>query len=464
VAAKLTPRARGALYVIPAWTAFVFLLAMFGLYALDMPYYDQWELVPLLEKLHDGTLRPGDLWAQHNEHRLIFPRLLMLLMAQWSDWNIYWELAANLALAILSWGVLLVLIRRSSAPVHEEENGPVYMVMTLIVFSVSQWQNWFFGWQLQEFMNVLAVLVTLGCLTWRQHTTLGVALAMGSAVVATYSFANGILIWPIGVLVLALQRTMRRKCIRVEMAAWVLAGIMVAASYLYGYETPSYHPPLMEALSQPLQCLLYLLVYLGQPLGNYNVILAACMGGLGLLVWSVTLFQLVASRVPTTATLPWMGMALYAIGTASITALGRVDEGLAQALSSRYVTMANLLWIALVVQVYWVAQVSDGRLIRRLLPLKIAFVCLALFAASAVGAYRWTERYNAYSAVRTELLHGDDAEALRILYPPRPRVILQRREFLRRHGLGIFGDSEHRPQGEWEDPDQVAREDQPGHE
>ncbi|MCF6286813.1 MAG: hypothetical protein L3K26_16730, partial [Candidatus Hydrogenedentes bacterium] len=253
----LTPRARRVIYILPAWVAILFLLAMYGRYALDMPYYDQWELVPLLEKLSDGSLRLGDLWAQHNEHRLIFPRLLMLFLAHLSDWNIYWELAANFILAVATWLCLCVLIRRSSARVHEGENGPVYMVMTLLVFSLSQWQNWFLGWQLQEFMNVLAVVITLGCLTWQRYTTFGVAVAMASAIVATYSFANGILLWPIGVVLLVLQRKDRTGLLFREMAAWVMMGVMVIASYLNGYQTPSYHAPLSDALAQPLHCVLY---------------------------------------------------------------------------------------------------------------------------------------------------------------------------------------------------------------
>ncbi len=435
---ELTPRARRVLYIVPAWCSFLFLLAMYGRYSLNIPYYDQWELVPLLEKSFDGTLRFGDFWAQHNEHRLVFPRMLMMFMAHFSDWNIYWELATNLVLAMSTWLALCFLIRKSGEQVHDGENNLLYMVTTLIVFSVSQWQNWFFGWQLQVFMNVLAVVITLAGLTWQRNTTAGLVLAMVAAVVATYSFANGILLWPIGVLLLVLQRRERRLEFRREIIGWSMLSVMVIVSYLYGYHTPSYHPPLLEALSQPLQCILYLLAYLGQPLGNINLTLSICMGCLALMVWSVTLFQLLVSRVPTAPVLPWLGMALYALGTAIITALGRVDEGLDQALSSRYVTMANLLWLPLMVQLYWVAQVSDGRIIRRLLPLKVTFLCIAITVASVVGAYKWTERYHAYDALRTELLVGDDLSKLRTLYPPRPQTLLERRVFLKEHHLSIF--------------------------
>jgi len=51
-------------------------------YGITIPYWDQWEFVPLLEKLHNHTLTLNDLWSQHNEHRILFPKILMLLLAR----------------------------------------------------------------------------------------------------------------------------------------------------------------------------------------------------------------------------------------------------------------------------------------------------------------------------------------------------------------------------------------------
>ena len=67
-----------------------------GVYGVDVPYWDQWRLVPLLAALDDGTMRVSDLWAIHNEHRVLFPRLVMLGLAQLSGWNTRWEMAASL--------------------------------------------------------------------------------------------------------------------------------------------------------------------------------------------------------------------------------------------------------------------------------------------------------------------------------------------------------------------------------
>ncbi|MBM3285630.1 MAG: hypothetical protein FJY81_07125, partial [Candidatus Aminicenantes bacterium] len=72
----------------------------------DIPFWDQWNFVPLLGKALDGDLHISDLWQQHNEHRLIFPRLLMVGLARISAYNILHELVANILLAT---GILVLI-------------------------------------------------------------------------------------------------------------------------------------------------------------------------------------------------------------------------------------------------------------------------------------------------------------------------------------------------------------------
>lgn len=438
----INPEMKRILCLSGGTAAILFLLGMFVFYSVDYPYYDQWDFVPFLEKAFSHQLTWQDFWAQHNEHRLVFPRLLMLVLARLSHWNIYLELLANLILAGLTWLVLCAQAKSSSRNVHEGASVALYLMLTLLVFSLSQWQNWFFGWQLQEFMNVLAVVLTLIALTWRGLPGLGVSVAACFALVASGSFASGILIWPIGLFLLVLQRRERGKYFRYELLAWAALGSAVTWAYLKDYTTPSYHPPLASALAQPLNCALYILAYLGQPVWNLDPIISIVLGLVGLLLWSTSLSQLLLSRVPITTLSPWIGMALYAIGTACLTALGRVDNGLDQAMSSRYVTMANLLWIPVAVQFYWVARLTDGPLVRRSLSIKICVLCALLVTASLVGAYRWAERHHAYTALREEVLQGYDLERLRTIYPPDSGVILERRVVLQRLGLSIFRDSD----------------------
>src|SRR3989442_15697534 len=77
------------------------LIILVQLYGVNIPFWDQWEMVPLFQKYRSGELEWGDLWAQHAEHRIFFPRLIMLGLAVLSDWNIMWELYFNIVLGSL---------------------------------------------------------------------------------------------------------------------------------------------------------------------------------------------------------------------------------------------------------------------------------------------------------------------------------------------------------------------------
>ena len=69
-------------------------------FGVDVPFWDQWELVPFLDLWASGTLSLGDLFSQHNEHRIFFPRLIMLLLAAATGWNSRAEMWFNFSLLL----------------------------------------------------------------------------------------------------------------------------------------------------------------------------------------------------------------------------------------------------------------------------------------------------------------------------------------------------------------------------
>ncbi len=61
--------------VLPA----LYLLADIHAFAVNVPFMDDWQFVPLLEKTKSGTLTFQDLWAPHDEHRLLLPRIIIIV-------------------------------------------------------------------------------------------------------------------------------------------------------------------------------------------------------------------------------------------------------------------------------------------------------------------------------------------------------------------------------------------------
>jgi len=74
-------------WVLLAAIPFAAVLFMAANHRFNVPIVDQWLFVPVLEKSYEGTLAFQDVFAPHNEHRILFPRIAMLALAHLTGWK-----------------------------------------------------------------------------------------------------------------------------------------------------------------------------------------------------------------------------------------------------------------------------------------------------------------------------------------------------------------------------------------
>jgi len=80
----------------------------------DFPVLDEWDgTAPLFEKMAESTLGVADFFAQHNEHRIFFPRLIFFTLGRLTHWNIRAELWVIWFLALVCLFSIWQLARRS---------------------------------------------------------------------------------------------------------------------------------------------------------------------------------------------------------------------------------------------------------------------------------------------------------------------------------------------------------------
>lgn len=337
-----------------------FLLYKVSHYGYTFPYWDEWQLTPFLENFYAGQLHLADLGVQHNEHRPFFPRLVMITLAWMTHWDVRAEWMASVVCAVLTFGVLSLLTLRTR-PAGTTRPWWALPLLCWFIFSWVQMENWVWGWQLAVFMNVLSVAAGVFILAPQPHSPARFAGGVLLGIIATWSFANGLVYWfaVVPVFFRADSDTKRRGAYT---GAWLLCAMVVVQLYFYGYNKPDVSPSFSAVLEQPAAFVSYVLVFLGAPItgiftrltwhGGYTPAMsplyalpgffALCFFGL----WSVRALQ--SSRTPYARIAPWLALALYAGGSAVITAAGRVGFGLEHALTSRYTTITNLFWIALV--------------------------------------------------------------------------------------------------------------------
>ena len=320
-------------------------LAYVAKYAVNVPYYDQWEFVPTLEKWFDGRIGLGDLFAQHNDHRIFFPRLVMLGLASATRWNVLWEQWASLGFLTLSFGLAFALYRRSCQEPLGLRAYMRFLPVALLIASLRQWENLLFGWQLQIFLCALAVFATVLFLDRSRAPDRFLLLAIMSGVVSTFSFANGLLIWPIGVSQLMLRNPRDRRSV----ALWSLAGGAAITTYLVGLRLAP------QVAAPPLMRIAYLFIVIGGPLAMGKSSISSVGGPIPFLDLALValtgaflcfvLLQAVlvlwrGERLSRQAV--WLAVSAFGFGSSLLVALGRASYGLEQALSSRYVTFTTL--------------------------------------------------------------------------------------------------------------------------
>ena len=433
-----------------------YLIWVVARYSVEVPFADQWELVPFLEKSYGGDLRFGDLWAQHNEHRIFFPRLIMLGLARLTHWRIGCELALNIVLAAVLLAILVWQFKRTAAALGASELRWALPAGSLIVFSMSQFDNWLWGWQIQMLLSVLAVTGTIVLLA---NETFTYRKFIGAAVlgfVATHSFANGILIWPIGLMLLLSGPSSRATKIKTTVV-WSLLAAAALVSYLAGYQKPVWHPALSVAFKRPLEYVIYVLKYLGSMCAQYgnaaalpDGVLAVVFGltALAILVWAW--WSLIRrDRKQGIALRPYLALAAFSILSGLMTGIGRAGFGSEQAMESRYCTMTVPLWVSLVVFLVLLGRTKgfpkgEARLARWVLGIVIAFLLLssALAIKQAQGVFEARSEGRAYLlklAAHPEM-KPEFGELFHIDPGKNPFVVVERYPFLVREKLSLFRD------------------------
>ena len=129
-------------------------------YGVNVYWADDWDTLPELFEQHAaGTLTIAKFWELHNEHRHFFPKLAMfglgLLTRGNAVANMY--LTEFLLLAILA--VFIVAVRERLT------SGLAVWLMVpvaFLVFSLRQWENMLWGFQVAFAMSVAARL-SLSC-------------------------------------------------------------------------------------------------------------------------------------------------------------------------------------------------------------------------------------------------------------------------------------------------------------
>ena len=299
----------------------------------NIPIWDEFDTVlDFLVALDSGLNARGlveRLLAMNNEHRMVVSRLLFA--------SSYWLFGGiNFAAIAVIGDLLLVatvglLVWRAEGAMARLRLGAL---LGALVFQLQHHENLFWGGSsIDHFLVVLAAVGSLAALSRPGRWSL--VVAGGCALAATFTLAHGLLVWPVGLAVLGLQRRWR------DAGVWIGVAAAALAAYFSGFAfNPGHHHPGWADMARVGR---YWLTLIGCSPALGNADLAPWLGGL-FLVGAVAATRQgwrQTERLPA-AVIGWClaAMAMIAWGRTLLS-----DPW--APLTSRYVILSSLSWALL---------------------------------------------------------------------------------------------------------------------
>ena len=389
------------------------------------PRWDGWSEIEFAA--NEGSQFTLDwLWRQENQHRLVLPKLLLLADLKW-----FHATQVFLLFSIFTLQFLHLLLLCWSMRVFGNWRGNLWRsgagLAAFCLFCPSQWENFTIGFQTCFVLpGLFATLSFVGFLLYwtsrNQEDVHGrwkyLVLSIVAALASSYSLSNGNLLWALLVITAFVLRLPTKVTL-----IYVIAGLTSTALYLKDYTV---YGTAISATKSPIMVLKYMAVYFGSSWVPAGVRRAEIVGLLALALPGI-LVLLVPSHVRGIRPLGIQAIliVMFCLGTAVITALGRLVYGLEQAFSSRYQTVALLFWCCIGLALLAYLPVDEGLRGSGLLLLQALVLAMLIRAGFLAGlpvqsARLFSFQVNAAAAALitdvpdTEQLHWTDSDPFRV--------------------------------------------------
>lgn len=432
---------------------FLYIIYLVNRYAVDVPYWDDWSHAPMIDHFLHGNMQWPELWAQHNEHRLLTFRIARLFFVWTSHWNLIYEMYFSLALTVLIFLILAWLVSFTHRSFEVTSYAWLLVFIALLNWSPTQWENFLWAHQLSFFLQNTFALLSIVFLTVGIPSASKVILAALCAALSTYSSGAGLVLWPLGLvslLILNIDRVfIPTRQGRKTLLIWICAAFSVLLAYFWSYKKPSYHPELCHALYHPLEMVFYLCDYVGSVFACHHAKLSSIIGGLGVLCWTFIIMRF-AGKTRITSNLarqclPWFTIGNYALLAGFITGVARLGFGIEQSLSSRYITVSILFWVSLAAIINILTLNNGGIGLRKTLfncgysyakTLAIFVLAFILLISGFLSIPEWKAKHEILETAQNALLLGRN-DQIGKLYPDVDHV-LKMNQFLRKEHLSFY--------------------------
>jgi hypothetical protein len=421
------------------------LLAYVFHYGSNVPFFDDWHLVPYITG--DKPVTPEYLWSQHGDHRVPLSRLLLLGLGKLCGYDFRCGMVFDvLALS----GTSLVLIA-----VSRHLRGRLAFAdafFPLLLLNPGQWEVYLWCWIASLTLPITLALIVLAIMaksgvrpSWPATLTVGLlVLALPLTDSAGLAFVPALILWLVTVGVCRLRRSESRQA--AISLAFAVAAVALVAVYYLGYtrlQGGEEKPGIAAALRTTIE-------FLSMGIGHASV-----------LIWPLSALIVLAFLVSAVYVLGriWLdqpddrsrvaALAFFLLGALSLALAlgwGRGGEGSSAGFKSRYVVLS--LPVPAAVFLIWGCYRGRWRNVVQAAMCLVMFLLLPLNVKTALdGAHLF---HPGLAAFENDLRDGKPPSLLaeqytNVVFPwpvdaPDKQLVHDRLLMLQRAGVGPYRD------------------------
>jgi hypothetical protein len=388
-----------------SWIIFAIPFVIYGLcvfrYAADIPFQDDYDAALNFTNTYIQTQTSTEkialLFSQHNEHRIVFVRLVFLC-----SYYLFREVNFKFCIVFGNLGWILTLVMLVLYFQKKFHLSLAHLLpLPYLLLTFTHWENMFFAMAaIQNYWFMFFSIAFLICLAKDRPLSFCALFP-----IALFTSGAGVVLYPLGNLFLILQKKRR------SLAWFFVLSTSCMLLYFYNYHKPAIHPSILDAVATPFRTMAYFFSFWGNivPL-HYMSILA------GLILCSLSIYLVIRGYGDSFFQLAIGFIALIALTSA----LTRSGLGVWQSLSSRYslFPLFGLVCIYLCIVISIPRAVAAHRVV-----LVSAILCAISFWGIATVYY---EQTRFFQKIKDERIAGiaafSNGDKSRLLYPDKDRA------------------------------------------
>jgi len=328
------------LLILPALVCFAYIYS----FGVNVPFLDEWFFLGYYKdwQLHQTNLFTI-LSVQHNEHRLGVAYLIELALAQMTHCNSVAQMFLFLGCRVVTAVLLIDLLIAT----HGRGRWSLLLGLPIVLqlLSIRQWENLLWGFQPCVGLSCMFSILVIWLLCKLPLTRGRVIAAASAAFLSTFSFASGLITWPIGFLILVCKNETGKEMFPKKILLWSSLACLAFVLYFLTYHRVI-HPIQTESENAPpLARLCFFVACLGNSIGvtRHDCFIAGLMTIILIALSAVPLIKIKSRQFFEVGS----GVALYGVACVALISLGRCGEHWDRVTISRYSSLTCFVLVGL---------------------------------------------------------------------------------------------------------------------